>query len=183
MINISQATPQAPSPPYTERRTSGRAGVLALALGAFSIGLTEFAPAGLLPSIATDFAVTAGVSGWVVGSYAIAVAVGAIVMSVMAAGRDRALVLRLLVGLFVIGNLLTTMAPNFGLLLTGRIVAALCHGAYMGISAAIATDLLPPEKKGSAVATVFSGITLAIVFGLPVGSFLGAQLGWRSTFG
>lgn len=163
-------------------RTTGRLGVLTLALGAFGIGLTEFAPAGLLPAIGTEFAVSDGTSGWTVGAYAIAVAIGAVVMSLLAAGRDRGVTLRLLVAIFVIGNLVTALAPSFPILLTGRVIAALCHGAYMGIAAATAAAMMPSERRASAVAIVFSGITLAIVLGLPVGTFLGNHFGWRTTF-
>ncbi|MGY4720384.1 MFS transporter [Naumannella huperziae] len=169
--------PRAPGRP-----ANPRLGILTMALGAFGIGLTEFAPAGLLPGIAAEFAVSEGTSGWVVGAYALAVAVGAIVMSLLTAGRDRASVLRLLVAVFVVGNLVTTVAPSFGLLLTGRVIAALCHGAYVGISAALAAELLPEGRKAKGVAMVFSGITLAIVLGLPIGNLLGNQFGWRATF-
>ncbi|YAL84220.1 MFS transporter [Dermacoccaceae bacterium W4C1] len=174
-----QPQPQAPDP---LPRNGIHPGVLTLALGAFAIGLTEFSPAGLLPAIADDFNISAGTSGWVVGGYALSVAIGAVVMSLLASGRDRAWALRILVAIFVLGNLISTLAGSFGLLVTGRVIAALCHGAYMGISAAMAADLMPPQRRGKAVATVFSGITLAIVLGLPVGNFLGEVVGWRLTF-
>ena len=163
--------------------TRRRFAVGSLAAGAFGIGLTEFAPAGLLPAIGTAFEVSDGTSGMVVGAYAVAVAIGAIVMSVLAARWDRAIALRLLVALFILGNLLSSLAPTFGLLLLGRVIAALCHGAYMGIAVAVAADLMPRGKAQAAAATVFSGITLAIVLGLPVGTFLGQRFGWRITFG
>ncbi len=163
--------------------TRRRLAVGSLAGGAFGIGLTEFAPAGLLPAIGARFGVTDGTSGMVVGAYAVAVAIGAIVMSLLAARLDRAIALRLLVALFILGNLLSALAPTFGSLLLGRVIAALCHGAYMGIAVAVAADLMPRGKAQAAAATVFSGITLAIVLGLPVGTFLGQQLGWRITFG
>lgn len=157
-------------------------GLLALAVGGFGIGLTEFVIMGLLPEVAADFAVTETVAGYLISGYAIAVAVGAIGLTAAVIRLDRKKVLVGLMGLFIAGNLLSALAPTYELLLAGRILAALCHGAFFGIGAVVATSMVAPDRRAGAIAMMFAGLTSANVLGVPFGTFLGQQLGWRSTF-
>lgn len=157
-------------------------GLLALAVGGFGIGLTEFVIMGLLPEVAADFAVTETVAGYLISGYAVAVAVGAIGLTAAVIRLDRKKVLVGLMGLFIAGNLLSALAPTYDLLLAGRILAALCHGAFFGIGAVVAADMVAPERRAGAIAMMFAGLTSANVLGVPFGTFLGQQLGWRSTF-
>lgn len=157
-------------------------GLLALAVGGFGIGLTEFVIMGLLPEVAADFAVTETVAGYLISGYAIAVAVGAIGLTEAVIRLDRKKVLVGLMGLFIAGNLLSALAPTYELLLAGRILAALCHGAFFGIGAVVATSMVAPDRRAGAIAMMFAGLTSANVLGVPFGTFLGQQLGWRSTF-
>lgn len=157
-------------------------GLLALALGAFGIGLTEFVIMGLLPSVAADFAVSEATAGWLISGYALSVVVGALVVTAATTRLPRKPVLLGLIVLFVAGNVLTALSPDYGVAMAGRIVAALCHGAFFGIGSVVAASLVAPEKKAGAIALMFTGLTAANVFGVPFGTFLGQQLGWRSTF-
>jgi DHA1 family inner membrane transport protein len=157
-------------------------GLLALAIGGFGIGLTEFVIAGLLPEVAADLVVSEATAGWLISGYALAVAVGAVGLTAAVTRLPRKQVLLGLMGLFVLGNLLSALAPGYGLLLVGRILAALCHGAFFGIGAVVAASLVPAEKAAGAIATMFAGLTSANVLGVPLGTFLGQAHGWRSTF-
>ncbi|KRC31723.1 MFS transporter [Oerskovia sp. Root22] len=157
-------------------------GLLALAVGGFGIGLTEFVIMGLLPEIATEFGVTEAVAGYLISGYALAVAVGAIGLTAAVIRLDRKTVLGSLMILFIAGNLVSALAPTYELLLAGRILAALCHGAFFGIGAVVAADMVAPSKRAGAIAMMFAGLTAANVLGVPFGTFLGQQYGWRSTF-
>src|SRR6188768_2189162 len=157
-------------------------GLIALALGGFGIGLTEFVIAGLLPEVAADFRVSEAAAGWLISGYALSVAVGAILITAAVTRVPRKTALIGLMVLFIIGNLISALAPTYSVMLLGRIVAALCHGAFFGIGAVVAGNLVAPAKKASAIAIMFTGLTLANVLGVPFGTFLGQALGWRSTF-
>ncbi|MBO9627514.1 MAG: MFS transporter [Microbacterium sp.] len=157
-------------------------GLIALAIGAFGIGLTEFVIMGLLPEVATDFGVTEATAGWLISGYALGVVVGALVLTAATTRLPRKPVLLGLVVLFIAGNALTALAPGYTTAMIGRIVAALCHGAFFGIGSVVAAELVAPEKKARAIAIMFTGLTAANVFGVPFGTFLGQQLGWRATF-
>ncbi|MBB2948520.1 DHA1 family inner membrane transport protein [Actinoplanes lutulentus] len=154
----------------------------ALAIGGFGIGLTEFVIAGLLPEVATDFGVSESVAGYLISGYALSVAVGAIALTAALArvGRKKAL-LGLMI-LFIAGNLLSAVAPSYELMLLGRVLAALCHGAFFGIGAVVAADLVPANRKAAAISIMFTGLTVANVLGVPLGTFLGQAAGWRATF-
>jgi DHA1 family inner membrane transport protein len=154
----------------------------ALAIGGFGIGLTEFVIAGLLPEVAADFRVTEAVAGGLISGYALAVAAGAILLTAALTRVDRRRALLGLMILFIAGNVLSALAPTYGLMLLGRILAALCHGAFFGIGTVVATDLVPAEKKAAAISIMFTGLTVANVLGVPLGTFLGQAAGWRSTF-
>ncbi len=156
--------------------------LLALAVGGFGIGLTEFVIMGLLPEVASDLVVTEPVAGYLISGYALAVAVGAVALTAAVTRLDRKTVLVGLMGLFIAGNLLSALAPGYEVLLAGRILAALCHGAFFGIGSVVAAGLVAPERRASAIALMFSGLTVANVLGVPFGTFLGQQYGWRATF-
>lgn len=158
------------------------AGLIALALGGFGIGLTEFVIMGLLPEVARDFAVSEAAAGWLISGYALSVIAGALGLTVLTIRRPRKGVLAWLLILFILGNLISALAPTYTIMLLGRIVAALCHGAFFGIGSVVAANLVAPERRNFAVAVMFGGLTTANVLGVPLGTFLGQAAGWRSTF-
>ena len=157
-------------------------GLIALALGGFGIGLTEFVIMGLLPEVATDFRVSEAEAGWFISGYALAVVVGALVLTAAVTRFERKPVLTVLLVLFVAGNLISATAPDYWMMMAGRIVAALSHGAFFGIGAVVAAGMVPPTKKAAAIAIMFTGLTAANVLGVPFGTMLGQAAGWRSTF-
>jgi len=157
-------------------------GLLALAIGGFGIGLTEFVIMGLLPEVAADFGVTEAQAGWLISGYALAVVVGALGLTAATTRLPRKPVLMGLLVLFIAGNAISAIAPTYELMMTGRIVAALCHGAFFGIGSVVAAGLVAPEKAAGAIAIMFTGLTAANVLGVPFGTFLGQEFGWRSTF-
>jgi len=151
-------------------------------MGAFGIGLTEFVIMGLLPAVAQDFGVTEAAAGWLISGYALGVVVGALGLTAATTRLPRKPVLLGLVVLFIAGNLLTAVAPDYALAMTGRVLAALSHGAFFGIGSVVAASLVAPEKRAGAIAIMFTGLTAANVLGVPFGTFIGQQFGWRSTF-
>jgi DHA1 family inner membrane transport protein len=157
-------------------------GLFALAIGGFGIGLTEFVILGLLPEVADDFGVTESTAGWLISGYALAVAVGAVGLTLAVARLNRKHVLVGLMVLFIAGNLISAVAPDYATMMLGRIVAALCHGAFFGIGSVVAAEMVAPNKRAAAIATMFAGLTIANVLGVPLGTLLGQELGWRSTF-
>jgi len=159
----------------------GRA-LFALALGAFAIGVTEFVIAGVLPEVARSFAVTIPTAGLMVSVYAIGVVIGAPLVTVVLLRFPRKEVLLGLLVLFIAGNVTTAIAPDFAIVLVGRVVAALCHGAFLGIGSIVAADLARPDRRARAIATMFTGLTVANVAGVPLGTLLGEHEGWRATF-
>ncbi|MCX4537489.1 MFS transporter [Streptomyces sp. NBC_01669] len=156
--------------------------LLALAIGAFGIGTTEFVIMGVLPQVAGDFGVTIPTAGWLVSGYALGVVIGAPLLTVLGAKVSRKKMLMFLMALFVIGNSLSALAPSFGLMLVGRVVASLAHGAFFGIGSVVAADLVAPEKKASAISLMFMGLTVANIVGVPGGTSIGQAAGWRVTF-
>ncbi|MFI9580817.1 MFS transporter [Streptomyces sp. NPDC052236] len=156
--------------------------LLALAIGAFGIGTTEFVIMGLLPEVAADFGVSIPMAGYLVTGYALGVVLGAPLMTVLGTRISRKRMLMLLMGLFIAGNLLSAVAPVFGVMLAGRVVASLAHGAFFGIGSVVAADLVAPEKKAGAIAMMFTGLTVANVVGVPLGTYIGQSAGWRVTF-
>ncbi|PSK62468.1 Inner membrane transport protein YdhP [Micromonospora sp. MH33] len=166
----------------TLRTSALPGGLIALAIGAFGIGLTEFVIMGLLPQVAADFAVSESVAGWLISGYALSVAVGGVALTAAVTRLRRKPVLLGLMVLFIAGNLLSALAGDYGTMLAGRIVAALCHGAFFGIGAVVAAGLVPPARRAGAIAMMFAGLTIANVLGVPFGTFLGQHLGWRATF-
>jgi DHA1 family inner membrane transport protein len=156
--------------------------LLALAIGAFGIGTTEFVIIGLLPQVADDFAVTVPTAGLLVTGYALGVVVGAPLMTALGTKVTRKRMLMLLMGLFVVGNLISAAAPVFAVMLIGRIVTSLAHGAFFGIGSVVAAEVVPPAKRAGAIATMFTGLTVANVVGVPLGTLVGQGAGWRVTF-
>lgn len=156
--------------------------ILALTAGGFGIGLTEFVIAGLLPEVAATFEVSEARAGALISGYALSVAVGAVLITAAATRIDRKRALLGLMVLFIAGNLTSALAPTYSVMMTGRVVAALCHGAFFGIGAVVAAGLVAPERRAAAIATMFAGLTAANVLGVPLGTLIGQQFGWRSTF-
>ncbi|MFC0006544.1 MFS transporter [Micromonospora siamensis] len=166
----------------SQRASALPGGLIALAVGAFGIGLTEFVIMGLLPQVAADFAVTEAVAGRLISGYALSVAVGGVALTAAVTRLRRKPVLLGLMVLFIAGNLTSALAGDYATMMTGRIVAALCHGAFFGIGAVVAAGLVPPARRAGAIAMMFAGLTIANVLGVPFGTLLGQHLGWRSTF-
>ena len=158
------------------------AALLALAIGAFGIGTTEFVIMGLLPEVAADFGVSIPSAGLLISGYALGVVVGAPLLTAIGSKVSRKTVLIALMGVFIAGNLVSAVAPSYGVLMTGRIVAALSHGAFFGVGSVVAASLVPKAKQASAIALMFTGLTVANVLGVPGGTALGQQFGWQSTF-
>ncbi|POM27684.1 Inner membrane transport protein YdhP [Actinomadura rubteroloni] len=156
--------------------------LLALALGAFGIGTTEFVIAGLLPDLAADFHTSIPAAGLLVSGYAFGTVVGAPLVTALGARLPRKGMLLGLVGLFVAAHVLSALAPGFLALLGARIVASFAHGAYMGVGSVVAAGLVRPEKRASAIALMFAGLSLANVLGVPLGTAVGQRFGWRATF-
>lgn len=156
--------------------------LLALAIGAFGIGTTEFVIMGVLPQVAGDFGVTIPTAGWLVSGYALGVVIGAPLLTILGTKVSRKKMLMALMALFVVGNTLSALAPTFGLMLAGRLVASLAHGAFFGIGSVVAADLVAPQKKASAISLMFMGLTVANIVGVPGGTYIGQAAGWRVTF-
>ncbi|GAA2377429.1 MFS transporter [Streptomyces cuspidosporus] len=156
--------------------------LLALAIGAFGIGTTEFVIMGVLPQVADDFGVSIPTAGWLVSGYALGVVIGAPLLTVLGTRVSRKKMLMFLMGLFIVGNALSAFAPGFGVMLTGRVIASLAHGAFFGIGSVVAADLVAPEKKASAISLMFMGLTVANIVGVPGGTYIGHVAGWRVTF-
>ncbi|TDQ27369.1 DHA1 family inner membrane transport protein [Phyllobacterium brassicacearum] len=156
--------------------------ILALAIASFCIGTTEFVIMGLLPEVAADLGVSIPSAGLLVTGYALGVVVGAPIIAIATASLPRKPVLIGLAALFVIGNLFCALAPNYWMLMIARVVTAFGHGAFFGIGSVVAASLVPRHKRASAIALMFAGLTLANILGVPAGTALGEEYGWRATF-
>ncbi|AJY76938.1 MFS sugar transporter [Paenibacillus beijingensis] len=161
---------------------SGTWALLALAISAFGIGTTEFVPVGLLAAIAGDLKISITLAGLLISGYAIGVAVGAPILTALTNRMSRKSLLMSLMIVFIIGNVVAALSPSFELLLIARFITAFSHGVFFSIGATIAVQLVSPEKKASAIALMFTGLTIAIVTGVPLGTFIGQAFGWRATF-
>ncbi|MGO6939540.1 MFS transporter [Rhizobium johnstonii] len=157
--------------------------LLVLALSSFAIGTTEFVIMGLLPEVAADLSVSIPQAGWLVTGYALAVAIGAPVMAISTAKLKRRTALIALMAFFIAGNLLCALASDYWVLMIARVVTALCHGAFFGIGSVVAAGLVAEDRRARAVALMFTGLTLANVLGVPIGTAIGQAYGWRATFG
>ena len=156
--------------------------LLALAIGAFGIGTTEFAPMGLLPVIAEGVDVSIPTAGMLITAYAMGVMVGAPVMTLLFSRFGKRAALMALMAIFTIGNLLSALAPGYATLLAARLVTSLNHGAFFGLGAVVAASVVPKDKQASAVATMFMGLTIANIGGVPAATWIGQQVGWRLAF-
>src|ERR1700716_3402256 len=161
---------------------ASRRALLALAMASFGIGTTEFVIMGLLPDVARDLSATIPQAGLLVSGYALGVAFGAPILAVATARLDRRRALLLLIGIFILGNCLCAIAPNYALLMGARIVTAFSHGAFFGLGAVVASNVVAPRKRAQAIALMFTGLALANVLGVPFGTALGQAAGWRTTF-
>jgi predicted MFS family arabinose efflux permease len=154
----------------------------ALTLSAFAIGTTEFVIVGLIPTIAASLGVTLPSAGLLVSLYALGVAIGAPVLTALTGRVPRKHLLLGLMALFTCGNLLAWLAPGYGALMAARVLTGLAHGVFFSIGSTIATSLVPKEKAASAIALMFTGLTVALVTGVPLGTFIGQHFGWQATF-
>lgn len=156
--------------------------VYALTAGAFGIGTTEFVIMGLLLQVAADLQVSVAMTGLLISGYALGVFVGAPVLTLATRTLPRKQVLILLMAIFTLGNIACALAPSYGLLMAARIVTSLAHGTFFGVGSVVATSLVPEDKKASAIAVMFTGLTIATLLGVPAGAWLGLHFGWRATF-
>ena len=156
--------------------------LLALTISAFAIGTTEFVIVGLLPTLAADLAISLPSAGLLVSLYALGVAIGAPVLTALTGKLPRKVLLLGLMALFTAGNLLAWQAPSYEALVAARVLTGLAHGVFFSIGSTIATSLVPREKAASAIAIMFTGLTVALVTGVPLGTFIGQHFGWRETF-
>lgn len=154
----------------------------ALTAGAFGIGTTEFVIMGLLLQVAGDLGVSIGAAGLLITGYALGVFVGAPLLTTLTARLPRKTVLIALMLIFTLGNLACALAPTYALLMAARVVTSLAHGTFFGVGAVVATGLVAPERKASAISIMFTGLTVATLLGVPAGAWLGFTFGWRATF-
>ncbi|CAN0620799.1 putative transporter YdhP [Burkholderia multivorans] len=171
-----------PETPTPVRTGSAWLSLLALAIGAFSIGTTEFSPMGLLPVIAEGIHVSIPTAGMLITAYAIGVMIGAPLMTLVLSRWSRRTALVALMSIFTIGNLLSAVASNYTTLLLARLVTSLNHGAFFGLGSLVAASVVPRHKQASAVATMFMGLTIANIGGVPAATWLGQTIGWRMSF-
>jgi len=153
-----------------------------LTAGAFAIGTTEFVIMGLLLQVAGDLGVSIALAGLLISGYALGVTIGAPLITVLTRQWPRKTVLVALMITFTIGNIACAVAPSYGALMGARIVTALAHGTFFGVGSVVATSLVPPERKASAIAIMFTGLTAATLLGVPLGAWIGLAFGWRATF-
>ncbi|TBM33121.1 MFS transporter [Hafnia paralvei] len=156
--------------------------LFALTISAFAIGTTEFVIVGLIPTIAADLQVSLPSAGLLVSLYALGVAIGAPVLTALTGRMPRKTLLIGLMVLFTLGNLLAWKAPGYTSLMTARVLTGLAHGVFFSIGSTLATSLVPKEKAASAIAIMFTGLTVALVTGVPLGTFIGQHFGWHETF-
>lgn len=156
--------------------------LLALAIGAFGIGTTEFSPMGLLPIIARGVDVSIPAAGMLISAYAIGVMVGAPLMTLLLSHRARRNALVFLMAIFTLGNVLSALSPDYSTLMISRIITSLNHGAFFGLGSVVAASVVAKEKQASAVATMFMGLTIANIGGVPAATWLGETIGWRMSF-
>jgi DHA1 family inner membrane transport protein len=159
-----------------------RKSLLALAVAAFGIGTSEFIIMGLLPDLSKSFSVSIPKAGVLVTAYALSVTFGSPLIALLLARTERKRALLILMGIFITGNLLCALSPNYELLMCARVLTALCHGAFFGIGSIVATNLVPYNQRTQAVTLMFSGLTIANVLGVPAGTALGQAFGWRAAF-
>jgi DHA1 family inner membrane transport protein len=156
--------------------------LLALTAGAFGIGVTEFVIMGLLIDVGADLGVSTSAAGLLISGYALGVVVGAPILTIATAHWPRKTVLLALMAIFVAGNAACAVAPSYALLMAARVLTAFAHGTFFGVGSVVATRLVAPERRASAIAIMFTGLTVANVLGVPLGTWIGQHAGWRATF-
>ncbi|GLZ78678.1 MFS transporter [Actinorhabdospora filicis] len=156
--------------------------LLALMISAFGIGTTEFVINGLLPDLSAEFGVSIPTAGLLVSGYALGVFIGAPVLTILGNRLARKKMLLLLMGIFIAGNIVSALAGSYGVLMAGRIVSSFAHGAFFGVGSVVAAGLVAPDRRARAIAMMFTGLTLANVLGVPLGTLLGQAFGWQSAF-
>lgn len=165
-----------------QENKGGTPALMALAISAFGIGTTEFVPVGLLSTLADDLSISITLAGLLISGYAMGVAFGAPIITALTNKMSRKTLLMLLMVIFIVGNSVAAVSTSFGLLLVARIITSFSHGVFFSIGSTIAADLVPENKRASAIAFMFTGLTVATVTGVPLGTFIGQHFGWRSTF-
>jgi len=166
----------------TRTRKGLPAALWALTISAFAIGTTEFVAVGILPTIAQSLHVSVATSGLLVSIYAMGVALGGPLLTALTGRLPRKPLLVGLMGLFIAGHIASAMAPDFITLLIARFISGFAHAVFFGVGATIAATLVAPDKKATAIAIMFAGLTIAIIVGVPLGTFIGQHFGWRATF-
>ncbi|WP_419878736.1 MFS transporter [Brevibacillus centrosporus] len=166
----------------SESKKRSTLALLALAISAFAIGTTEFISVGLLPLISLDLQIPVTTAGLTVTLYALGVTVGAPVLTSLTSRVPRKMLLFWIMAFFLVGNAIAATATSITMLLIGRVVSAFAHGVFMSIGSTIAADLVPNDRRASAISLMFTGLTVATVTGVPLGTYLGQQLGWRTAF-
>ncbi|MBW9071914.1 MFS transporter [Agrobacterium deltaense] len=156
--------------------------IFALTIAAYAIGTTEFVIVGLLPTVATDLHITLPLAGLIVSVYALGVTFGAPILTALTGRIERKPLLLGLMALFIIGNSAAALSPSYEMLLVARVIAAFAHGVFFSVGSTIAADLVPENRRASAIAMMFMGLTVAIVTGVPLGTYIGQVFGWRATF-
>ncbi|MCM3627851.1 MFS transporter [Paenibacillus glycanilyticus] len=157
--------------------------VLSLTVGAFAIGMTEFVIMGILPNVASDLNVSISAAGQLITMYALGVAVGAPIMTILTGSIPQKKLLCILMLLFILGNGLSVVAPNYAVLMIARMITALTHGTFFGVGAVIASKLVRADKQAGAVSIMMAGLTIANIIGVPIGTYIGQNWGWRASFG
>ncbi len=154
----------------------------ALTAGAFGIGVTEFVIMGLLLQVSADLGVSISAAGLLISGYALGVVIGAPIMTIATSRWPRKTVLLVLMGVFTVGNAACALAPDYWTLMAARVLTSFAHGTFFGVGSVVATSLVAPNKKASAIAVMFTGLTVANILGVPFGTWLGQNFGWRATF-
>ncbi|MEJ7152017.1 MFS transporter [Staphylococcus ureilyticus] len=153
-----------------------------LAIGAFAIGMTEFVIMGLLPNIARDFDVSVSQEGQLITGYALGVAIGGPIIVMLTIKWNRKYLLLALMAIFIVGNIAASFSPNYGFMMTSRIITSLAHGSFFGIGSILAASMVKPEKRASAMALMFMGLSMSNILGVPFGTLIGQNFGWPMTF-
>ncbi len=166
----------------TTKQASATLTLLALALSAFAIGMTEFISVGVMPLIMRQFEISLSTAGLTVSVYAAGIMLGAPILTALTGKLPRKALLLAVMITFILGNVLTAVAPVFAILLAGRVVAAFAHGLFMSVATVIAANVVAPTKRASAIATMFTGLTVATVTGVPLGTFIAQHASWRVAF-
>jgi DHA1 family inner membrane transport protein len=156
--------------------------ILSLTVGAFAIGMTEFVIMGILPNVAKDLQVSISTAGQLITMYALGVAIGAPILTILTQRIPQKKLLCLLMILFILGNGISVFAPNYAVLMVARIITALTHGTFFGVGAVIASNLVKPNRRAGAVSIMMAGLTIANIVGVPIGTFIGQSMGWRASF-